>query len=323
VHGHIQPSNILAVGDQVKVSSDALRALSDKNLGAGATSAYDPPEATTGTVSKPGDSWQVGMTVIEVLTQRLPVWDRAQTSAPEVPEAVPEPFRDIAEGCLQVNAGKRWTVGQILGRLGAERQGTKMVEPVRPGPTSVQPDAQTEKAASPPAVLSRAISSRQNESAKRRYLLLLVVAVVVALVLFARRKSSSAPSEDQSTQAQQASTQQEPTPGSGGNGNAASNSDNSAEIIKRVIPEVSPEARRTIQGKIKVRVEVKVDNAGNVEKAILGSGRVSKYFSRIALEAAREWKFSPASGVGQGREWRLEFAFSTAKTEASAVRAQR
>jgi TonB family protein len=89
------------------------------------------------------------------------------------------------------------------------------------------------------------------------------------------------------------------------------------------MPQVSPSARRTIQGKIKVRVKVEVDAAGNVAKAKLESAGPSRYFSRIALEAAREWKFSPAqAGETGGREWKLQFGFSRAKTEASAVRAK-
>jgi TonB family protein len=89
------------------------------------------------------------------------------------------------------------------------------------------------------------------------------------------------------------------------------------------MPQVSPNARRTIQGRIKVRVKVEVDAAGNVAKATLESAGPSKYFSRVALEAARDWKFSPASASEQGatREWKLQFAFSRTNTEGSAVRA--
>jgi TonB family protein len=90
------------------------------------------------------------------------------------------------------------------------------------------------------------------------------------------------------------------------------------------MPQVSPSARRTIQGKIKVRVKVEVDAAGNVAKARLESAGPSKYFSRVALEAGRGWKFSPAHASESGeREWKLLFAFSRAKTEASAVRGKR
>src|SRR5258708_3214908 len=121
VHGHIQPSNILAVGDEVKLSSDALSMAGERSGGAPETSAYDPPEAAREAISTAADVWQMGMTLIEVLTQRLPVWDHARTSAPQVPAAVAEPFREIAGHCLQVDAGKRWTVGEILPRVEADR----------------------------------------------------------------------------------------------------------------------------------------------------------------------------------------------------------
>ena len=89
------------------------------------------------------------------------------------------------------------------------------------------------------------------------------------------------------------------------------------------MPQVSPSARRTIQGTIKVRVRVEVDAAGNVAKTTLELSGPSKYFSRVALEAAREWKFAPArADEPTVREWKLQFAFRRAKTEASAVRAK-
>jgi len=307
VHGHIQPSNILALGDDVKLSSDALNGSGEGRLGAGATSAYDPPEAATGAISTAADVWQLGMTVIEVLTRRLPVWDRVRPSAPEVPAAVSEPFREIAEHCLQVDAGKRWTVSEIAVRLGSER-----VQSARPVPASAQPEK---------TALAPAISGRQKESAKWPYWLGLAAVVAVALILIARPKPSSPPAEVQSTQAQPGATAEN----SGGGEKAAAktdtaSADNQGEVVQRVMPEVSPSARRTIQGTIKVRVKVTVDAAGNVATATLESAGPSKYFSRVAMEAARDWKFSPAEA---GTEWKLQFAFSRARTEASAVRAKR
>jgi TonB family protein len=327
VHGHIQPSNILAIGDQVKVSSDAL-CLPGERRGARTTEAYDPPEAATGTISTATDVWQLGMTLIEALTQHLPVCDHARPGAPEVPEAVPEPFREIAGRCLRVDAGRRWTVAEILDRLEPNRLGTDRLEAKRPVPTPTRSGA----IASAPA-----IAAQQEAFAKWPYLLLLAAVVVVALFLIARPKSSSPPVEMQSTQTQpgapaensqpansqpgQASTQPQPEVGGGEKASA-----NPAEngVVQRIMPQVSPSARRTIQGKIKVRVKVEVDTAGNVVGAKLESAGPSKYFSRAALDAAREWKFSPArAGESGAREWKLQFAFSRAKTEASAVRTKR
>src|SRR4030088_1603282 len=44
VHGHIQPSNILAVGDQVKLSSDALSMAGERSGGRRGTVASAPPK---------------------------------------------------------------------------------------------------------------------------------------------------------------------------------------------------------------------------------------------------------------------------------------
>ena len=67
-------------------------------------------------------------------------------------------------------------------------------------------------------------------------------------------------------------------------------SDNQNGIVQQVMPQVSPSARRTIQGTIKVRVRVDVDAAGNVAKAKLESAGPSKYFSRVAVEATAVFK---------------------------------
>ncbi|MFY9647102.1 MAG: protein kinase [Terriglobales bacterium] len=120
VHGRIQPSNILAIGDHVKLSSDSLTALGDSPRSPKTLSPYDPPEAGKGEISEAGDVWQFGMTLVEVLTQRLPVWDRTWRRAPQIPAEMPEPFREIAECCLQIDPRKRWTSAQIMLRLGAE-----------------------------------------------------------------------------------------------------------------------------------------------------------------------------------------------------------
>ena len=350
-HGRIQPSNILAVPDQVKLSSDALGAAGERRRGARATSVYDPPEAATDAVSTAADGWQLGMTLVEALTQRLPVWDRARPSVPEVPATVPEPFREIAKRCLQVDPGKRWTIAEISDRLGGELQ----------GPTS----AQTEKAVSAPAVVGQRNLGQRKPSAKWPYALGLAAALAFAFFLMARPKRPSPPAEVQSTQTQHgaapensqsasAPTPSKPkprphapgtakvgdaraegaTPEAGGEEKTftntdftntdITNTDQQSGVAQRVMPQVSPRARATIQGKVKVRVKVEVDAAGNVAKATLESAGPSKYFSRAALGAAQGWKFSPGQSDGSGtREWRLQFAFSRAKTDVSAVRTKR
>ncbi len=83
-----------------------------------------------------------------------------------------------------------------------------------------------------------------------------------------------------------------------------------------MVPEVPRRARNTIQGKVKVRVRVQVDASGNVVSAVLDSRGPSKYFARLALDAAQGWKFTPAQAQGQfvASEWILRFAFSRSDT---------
>jgi TonB family protein len=319
VHGHIQPSNILAVADQVKLSSDTLGIAGERRGSERANSAYDPPEAATGTISTAADVWQLGMILIEVLTQHLPVWDRARISAPQVPAAVPEPFREIAGHCLQVDAGKRWTVGEILHQVDTDRveavqRGSERVEPAGPALRS----SQAEKAAS-----ATASAAQGKEFTKWPYWLGLAAVVVVAFFLIARPKTSSRPAEEQSTQAQPSSAPEgsQSSQTSPGDTNTGTTSNG---VVRQVMPQVSPSARRTIQGTIKVRVRVEVDASGNVTKTKLELSGPSQYFSRVAMEAAREWKFVPARADESGpREWKLQFAFSRAKTGVSATRAKR
>jgi len=326
VHGHIQPSNILAVADQVKLSNDTLGMAGERRGSERANSAYDPPEAAMGTIPTAADVWQLGMTLIEVLTQHLPVWDRARMSAPQVPAAVPEPFREIAGHCLQVAAGERWTVGEILhqveaDRVEAVRRGSERVEPAGPALRSSQPEARTKKTAS-----ATASGAQRKEFTKWPYWLGLAAVVVVAFFLIARPKTSNHSSNEQSTQAQPSSAPEGPQSAqtSPGDTNTGSTShDNQNGVVRQVMPQVSPSARRTIQGTIKVRVRVDVDAEGNVTKTKLELSGPSKYFSRVAMEAAREWKFVPARADESGpREWKLQFAFSRAKTGVSAVRAK-
>jgi TonB family protein len=318
-HGSIQPINILAIGDDVKLSTDSLQVAGENISPPRAPRPFDPPEATTGVASTAGDVWQLGTTLIAVLTQRLPDWDRARAKTPEVPAGVPEPFREIATNCLQIDPGKRWTVGQIANRL---EPGRAVPQPV------VQAKAPEAKVAAlrVPQPSSPVVSSVPKSSAKWPYAVL-AAAVVVALIAFAARHKTSTPSDDLASQPSQATTAQtapESPAADQRSSSSTSPSDSKNGVVRRVLPQVSDHARRTIHGTIKVRVRVTVDPAGNVDVSKIESGRASHYFDRLALEAARDWKFSPApAGASDVRKWVLEFSFNRAKTDASAAPSKR
>jgi len=334
VHGGIQPSNILAIGDRVKLSTDTLLKPGEKATRSGASS-YDPPESATGATAA-GDVWRLGMTVVEVLTQRLPVGDAAGTPGVRVSESVPEPFGEIARNCLQVDPGKRWNVAQIAARINPGIVG-------RLDEKQVAPDIVRREPRREPLEPSASISGAEKPSPKWPYLLGLVAVAAILIFAIARQKQSGAPTDVQSTDSQSSASQSdqsspvstgvdkpsplatgksashEPAPATETSGDSAPN--DATGVLHRELPQVSSSARRTIQGKIKVRVRVDVDAAGDVSRAKIESGGPSKYFSRLALDAARGWKFSQAkAGEAEPREWKLDFAFSRGKTEASATR---
>ena len=314
VHGQIKPSNILAAGDQIKLSSDTVQS-------AGAiprtTSLYDAPEVQVEGLSPASDVWSLGMTLLEVLTQHRPVWDPARTSGPEIAAGVAEPFRGIAQCCLQLDPAKRCTLRQIGDRLeGRAPANTRLAE----------------------------TAAAAQKSAKWPYLLLLVAVIVPIGLLLLRPHSeskavvqtSTAPSQTtqapagqpipaqppqpQTTGSQPPQAQSAPTPAETKPA-AAEKAVPKDDIVERVAPEVSSGAQRTIRGRIKVRVRVEVDAAGNVTAAKVKQSGSSRYFARTALEAAKQWKFAPANGEGR-RTWMLTFSFSRGHNEMSAIQAR-
>jgi TonB family protein len=76
-----------------------------------------------------------------------------------------------------------------------------------------------------------------------------------------------------------------------------------------VIPEMSPGARATIRGHIKVTVLLTVDQSGQVIKTTLKNNASSRYFDRLATEAGGRWQFTPASNPAP-RKWLVHFEFS-------------
>lgn len=322
VHGAIKPSNIMAAGDQVKLSSDDLRKAGEVPR---RVSPYDAPEAALG-VSAASDAWSLGITLVEVLTQHVPGWDAARLTPPNVDEDVPEPIHGIAQCCLQIDPAKRCGLREIGERLEGKRAAT--VE------------------------LTNSTAAAQQKSSKWPYLLALAAVVVVVVFLIARPRwlngpaggpgegqTSSAPpptvqnvpaqerrgqssegqpaAERKDATAQEDKRQEKKPNGSGTSGKWEAAGGEKAvakdEIVERVMPQVSPSAQRTITGRIKVRVKVRVDAAGHVAQATLKEAGPSKYFARVALEAAKRWKFSPAQDGN--REWTLLFVFSRGRTE--------
>lgn len=117
VHGRLRPSNIMAVGDKLKLSADGLILAGAIGKPSIERTIYDAPETIQGRIGASADVWALGATLVEVLTQRPPAWYGAAAAEPAVPETVPEPFATIARECLRKDPARRCTLDQIRMRL--------------------------------------------------------------------------------------------------------------------------------------------------------------------------------------------------------------
>jgi Protein kinase domain len=113
VHGHLKPSNFLVVDDQLKLASDTINSVGKPTTGAVRNALQDSSELKDGTRSTAGDVWDLGITLVEALTQRTPIWpdERAETAL--LPVKLPPPFVDIVRRCLSRPAANRPTALEL------------------------------------------------------------------------------------------------------------------------------------------------------------------------------------------------------------------
>src|ERR1700719_1530891 len=174
VHSRIRPSNVLAVGNQLKLSGDQVVAAAEMNSARKRSDAYDAPEMGAGIVSPVGDVWSIGVTLVTALTQNASFAEGTSSDDPNLPAAVPEPFRGIARECLHLDPKRRCSIAEIQKRL--------------------QPAGRSVPAASPPAPSPRTPIKRGPIAA------LLIIAALIALgVFFSRGKSGTVPAATQQT----------------------------------------------------------------------------------------------------------------------------
>ncbi len=117
-HGHLTPANILAVGDQLKLSSDGVCRVGKTRFGFRGPDPYDAPEVPATGASPAGDVWSLGVTLVEALTRKLPEWG-PQPGEVVLPETLPESFRHAALNCLRREPEKRWVIADVAAFAGA------------------------------------------------------------------------------------------------------------------------------------------------------------------------------------------------------------
>jgi Protein kinase domain len=294
VLGHLKPANVLVVNDQVKLATDSIRPAGAPRVGIAEPSFYDPPEATHATFSSADDIWGLGVTLVEALTQRLP-WPDEHSDAACLPTTIPPAFVATLQRCLSYAPAARPSVTDLEAQSGGAPD-----VPVAPAPQAVAEE--TPRPVAPPA-----------ESPRQRWrmpafvaivFLILLGAVAADLNLFhAHPSSQQLPADVAQTSVQQPAavapiaaqnpTLHLPEPGA----------------VYEQMPNVSGRALRTIHGHFKIGVLVVVDRSGTVIQAHLKNTGPSSYFARLAREAAKKWRFTPADEQSS-REWLLQFEFT-------------
>jgi len=291
VHGQIRPSNIMAVADQLKLSTDNLWSPEHPYREQQEPSIYEAPEFGSGRLSAATDVWSMGLLLVAALTQYLPPWERAEHVDPQVPESVPEPFGGIARRCLRVDATKRASLAEIAGLLKRD----------------------SAEAPSPASVPLKKPSSRW-----RPWVVVLAALLLVAVVaLWLGRGSRARPAQRTVEPNQAGERATSPPPAAVPAKGVQSRGEASDEVRERVLPNVPRSARNTIRGKIKVVVRVEVNPSGDVSSARPVTPGPSRYFANLAVNAARNWKFAATQA---GSQWLLRFQFARTSTQATPIR---
>jgi serine/threonine-protein kinase len=387
VHGQLKPSNILVVGDQLKLASDTIRPAGEAATSISMVSVYDPPEGRDGSFSTAGDIWALGITLYEALTLTTPSKPDERSHGVVLPPDFPPGCAKIVRECLSRRAVDRPTVAGLQSWVsrGLQEAATPVSAsrgdapgvPDRPGVSSVgaggavRPAATRDTATAPargagaagiasattehPALSAasvipdpggrltiRAVVEREpplQEEPRRSFVpfaLAAIAALAVAWVgmrlLGGRAPSSEPPAVPSQSAPQQAepATAPEPNTKSGTASPGAKSAETlpparnnitspvSAAVVHEEMPHASRGALATIHGHVRVAVRVTVDAAGNVVNDTLADPGPSRYFARVASQAARQWKFSPAPGKAS-RQWLVHFEFSRTGTAAHAV----
>ncbi|MGA2848431.1 MAG: TonB family protein [Terracidiphilus sp.] len=322
VHGHLKPENILVVEDRVKLSSRRLYKAGEPAWYTATRHVYDAPETGNEPMSPASDVWSLGVTLVEALTQ-YPVWDRTIDGEPVVPASIPDPFHTIARECLRTDPTRRCTLGDIKARLEQFAPAITVTESVLTEQDMTDPTPAEATAEKHAAI---AIPARHRGPAMLAALFFLV-ALTLTLVVHSHHVQPTSPSTGQgplpagktTLPASQPALSARPGPQRSApvQGNQTSTKGaTTGEVAERAMPDLLPNAVQSIRGQVNVTVRVSVDAGGKVESASLDSPGPSKYFAKMSLEAAQNWKFKPAQAPSA---WLLHFTFTQAGTEITPV----
>lgn len=341
LQGQLKPTNILVVGDQLKLASDTVRRFGEGAVSS-APAAYHPPEAVHAGNSAAGDVWSLGVTLCEALTRRVPSGQSESGQAIVPPVDLPPAFRDVVTRCLRVSPQDRPTLADLQAWASGQPAGSAagvVDPPAAPVPAELkqaQPAPALVRTASPPLVA--AASTSPAPSTARAPTPRAAPAVIIGAVLMlalgwiavrafrtdraAPQVSAAAQVSDSSLPRNQDATLTTPVRKSVSTARSPllvrSDVDASSAAPHEVIPDVPSSARRTIRGHIKIWIRVTIGQDGSVSSAVADRTGPSRYFQRLAIEAARKWTFPPVD-TPSPRLMQVRFDFSRDGTTGRAV----
>jgi serine/threonine protein kinase len=313
VHSQLKPSNFLVVNDQLKLASDAIRPIGSPG---------------PGSISTASDIWDLGITLVEALTQRTPTWPDERSETAILPASLPPVFVDTVRRCLSRTPANRPTVVELEAQY-------KPLEPTLPSSSASQPSTVAETDESAPtqqspkqpllalgaaAVFFLALASlvglrtyQSHHDAQRPVMPAQVQSQPAELPVGSSEGAApepAAPAAIEATATPVAFNQQPAAPAYRPPPEAASPpSPTSPGVLHEETPDVPHAITQRIRGHVKVTVRVLVDPYGKVVGEFMENSGPSRYFARLASEAAAKWQFIETDNRNS-RVWLVRFEFT-------------
>jgi eukaryotic-like serine/threonine-protein kinase len=314
-HGHIKPANVMACGEQLKISSDGVTKTGAMKTPR-ARSLYDPPEGSSTGFSPAWDVWSLGVTIVEALTQHPPVLEGTAEGQNLLPQSLPSPFAEIVRNCLRPRPEQRWPLDDVAASLDQAASSKLVPAEIQEQSAFAKPGRLIALSAVTIIVLAFFVVKLWHGRSQATEASAEATPVVVANPSTAKPDASveAAPVAEIPQKAATPVTTAPPAPVK--KVAEPQPAARSPSGVQQVLPNVPRSASRTIQGTIKVKVKVTTDDSGNVSSANLVLPGSSQYFARLALEASRKWRF-PTAERAEG-PWMITFEFRRSGTRASA-----
>ena len=348
VQAQLTPPNFLVVADQLKLASDTIRAAGDRMPPDRKSTLYDAPETRAGTIETAADMWGLGVTLVETLTQHPPAWNPERGGEVRLPASLPDDFASALRRCLDINPAMRPTIQGLLADFTRVTQPVATPDPMYAEPSvtaeaiespelepaafgsahPVEPTLSVEPIHTAEPVLTEApvmierptaVPADLKPAARRTELanwrpatrwLGAAATVCLGLILVVwvgryHRSGGTAPAPSPMVVPSAAK------PMAAAIAPLTAAVAPAAAATHQEIPALSRGARNSVRGEIKVAVRVTVDKSGTVVSEKLETHGPSKYFARIASDAAKKWRFMPAD-TAASRQYLLQFEFTRA-----------